>query len=71
MSGQATTGAVIHNIVVTARLGLDGQMDGLVNTDELISDADFLPGSHMSGNTAGKDAPELLSDMSGALCIST
>ena len=51
--------------LLSARLGLDGQMDDLVNTDEMIADVDFLPASHTSSKLAGRDAPDLLSNMSG------
>ena len=44
-------------------------MDDLVNTDEMISDADFLPPPLASNKSTGKGAPDLLSNMSGTECI--
>lgn len=40
-------------------------MDDLVNTDEMICDADFLPTPLASNKLTGKGAPDLLSNMSG------
>ena len=40
-------------------------MEDLMDTSDLVSDADFLPNAPMSTKPSGKGAPELLSDMSG------
>lgn len=50
---------------MTTRLGLDHQMEDLVNTDEIISDADVMPATPVSSTPGGAIAPELLSNMSG------
>ncbi|KAA6421342.1 MAG: hypothetical protein FRX49_08620 [Trebouxia sp. A1-2] len=47
------------------RLGLKGKMEDLMDTSELISDADILPSIPSAAKPAGKGAPELLSSMSG------
>ena len=51
------------------RLGLKGKMEDLMDTSELISDADILPNVPSAAKPAGKGAPELLSDMSGLCSI--
>lgn len=40
-------------------------MEDLMDTSDLISDADFLPNSPASTKPVGKGASDLLSDMSG------
>ena len=40
-------------------------MEDLMDTSELISDADILPSVPSAAKPAGKGAPELLSNMSG------
>ena len=40
-------------------------MKDLMDTDDIISDADFLPAAQSTSNLAGKGAPDLLSSMSG------
>ena len=40
-------------------------MEDLMDTSDLVSDADFLPNAPMPTKSSGKGAPELLSDMSG------
>lgn len=42
-------------------------MEDLMDTSELVSDADILPSAPTTVKPSGKGAPELLSDMSG-LC---
>ena len=44
-------------------------MEDLMDTSEFVSDADFLPNTPMPAKPSGKGAPELLSDMSGAVHI--
>ncbi len=51
------------------RLGLKGKMEDLMDTSELISDADILPSAPSAAKPAGKGAPELLSNMSGLYSI--
>ncbi len=51
------------------RLGLKGKMEDLMDTSELISDADILPSVSSAAKPAGKGAPELLSSMSGLYSI--
>lgn len=51
------------------RLGLKGKMEDLMDTSELISDADILPSIPSAAKPAGKGAPELLSSMSGLYSI--
>lgn len=55
----------VPRLVLLPRLGLDSQMKDLLNTEDMISDADFLPAAQASSKLAGKDAPDLLSNMSG------
>ena len=54
-------------IVSACRLGLGGKMDDLMDTSDLVSDADFLPNASTPAKPTGKGAPELLSDMSGMI----
>ena len=47
------------------RLGLAGKMEELMDTSDLVSDADFLSTPQAPTQTNGKGASDLLSDMSG------
>lgn len=42
-------------------------MEDLMDTSDIVSDADFLPNTPMPLKPSGKGAPELLSDMSGVV----
>ena len=42
-------------------------MEDLMDTSDIVSDADFLPNTPMPVKPSGKGAPELLSDMSGVV----
>ena len=52
---------------IACRLGLGGKMEDLMDTSDIVSDADFLPNTPMPVKPSGKGAPELLSDMSGVV----
>ena len=66
--------AVKHQLLRTliqpsasCRLGLGGKMEDLMDTSDFVSEADFLANAPTPAKPAGKEAPELLSDMSGCL----
>lgn len=56
---------MFQEVDIACRLGLGAKMEDLMDTSDLVSDADFLPNAPTPRKPSGRGAPELLSDMSG------